>query len=530
MKKAIILIAALLVFALVIVGVILIAKTMMDNFAETGSVFGSSPIISDSFLDKLFGAEPPSWLTPDIPKESGTGSVAPPVQATPGSTYEMNGYLFTLLDDGTYAVSIKREGDLLDVLYIPESVNGIPVTTISKPPASHATYGGERKIVIPDSVTKIDKYAFYNFFNLEEVVIGNGVTTIGERAFMGCDSLQSIVIPDSVLEIGKGAFFGCDSLKSVKLSRSLTSIPLLAFGDTPISYIELHEGITSIERAAFEGCVHLTKIFIPSSVEFIDSTAFLRTDSLESIEVDPKNPYYYSLGNCLIQTNTQSLIKGCKSSEIPPQVTEIGDYAFTNSSITQVIIPNGVTRIGMDAFRGCKELLSIEIPSNVKTIEQDAFYKCESLKEIILNEGLEQIGGGAFSNCKALESIVIPASVSNISTHAFSLCYSLKSISLLGPVKIGDSAFYNCTALENIDLSYATVIQNGAFYYCENLTTVKLSTNTTEIWDQVFSYTKLQTVNFEGTMEEWEKVFKDSKWIENETPVTVICTDGKIEY
>jgi hypothetical protein len=120
--------------------------------------------------------------------------------------------------------------------------------------------------------------------------------------------------------------------------------------------------------------------------------------------------------------------------------------------------------------------------------------------------------------------------VSNISTHAFSLCYSLKSISLLGPVKIGDSAFYNCTALENIDLSYATVIKNGAFYDCENLTTVKLSTNTTEIWDQVFSYTKLQTVNFEGTMEEWEKVFKDSKWIENETPVTVICTDGKIEY
>jgi hypothetical protein len=484
MKKAIILIAALLVFALVIVGVILIAKTMMDNFAETGSVFGSSPIISDSFLDKLFGAEPPSWLTPDIPKESGTGSVAPPVQATPGSTYEMNGYLFTLLDDGTYAVSIKREGDLLDVLYIPESVNGIPVTTISKPPASHATYGGERKIVIPDSVTKIDKYAFSNFFNLEEVVIGNGVTTIGERAFMGCDSLQSIVIPDSVLEIGKGAFFGCDSLKSVKLSRSLTSIPLLAFGDTPISYIELHEGITSIERGAFEDCVHLTKIFIPSSVEFIDSTAFLRTDSLESIEVDPKNPYYYSLGNCLIQTNTQSLIKGCKSSEIPQEVTEIGDYAFTNSSITQVIIPNGVTRIGMDAFRGCK----------------------------------------------ALESIVIPASVSTIYRLTFSSCTSLKYISLLGPVEIGDSAFYNCTALENIDLSYATVIQNGAFYYCENLTTVKLSTNTTEIWDQVFSYTKLQTVNFEGTMEEWEKVFKDSKWIENETPVTVICTDGKIEY
>ena len=254
------------------------------------------------------------------------------------------------------------------------------------------------------------------------------------------------------------------------------------------------------------------------------------TDSLESIEVDSKNPYYYSHGNCLIQTDTRSLIKGCKNSEIPQEVTEIGDYAFANSSITQVIIPNGVTRIGMDAFLGCKELLSIEIPSSVKTIEQDTFYQCESLKEIILNEGLEQIGGGAFSNCKALERIVIPASVSDIYRLAFASCTSLNHISLLGPVEIGDSAFYNCTALENIDLSYATVIKNGAFYYCENLTTVKLSTNTTEIWDQVFSYTKLQTVNFEGTLEEWEKVFKDSKWIENETPVTVICTDGEIEY
>lgn len=529
MKRALIITAIILLIAAV-VGVVFLGGLMMNNYAETGSVFGSSPIISGSFWDKLFGAETPSWLNPDIPTESGTGSVAPPVQATPGSTYEKDGFLFTLLDDGTYAVSIKREGDLLDVLYIPESVNGIPVTTISKPPASHDSYAGDKKIVIPDSVTKIDQGAFSDFSNLEEVVIGNGVTTIGEKAFTGCASLQSIVIPDSVLEIGESAFFGCDSLKSVKLSLSLTSIPRLAFGDTPISYIELHEGITSIERGAFKDCVHLTKIFIPSSVEFIDSTTFMGTDSLESIEVDSKNPYYYSHGNCLIQTDTRSLIKGCKNSEIPQEVTEIGDYAFINSSITQVIIPNGVTRIGMDAFRGCKELLSIEIPSTVKTIEQDAFYQCESLKEIILNEGLEQIGGGAFSICKVLESIVIPASVSNISTHAFSSCYSLKSISLLGPVKIGDSAFTNCTALENIDLSYATVIKNGAFYYCENLTTVKLSTNTTEIWDQVFSYTKIHTVNFEGTVKEWEKVFKNSKWIENETPVTVICTDGEIEY
>ena len=513
MKRALI-IAAIILLIAAVVGLVFLGALMLNNYAETGSVFGSSPIISSSFWDKLFGKD-----EPEVPEDW-------------QELVNEENFKFEELADGTISIKLIDNGGS-DILVIPEEYNGKPVTTINYNRV-HPSYADPdnkiKKLIIPDSVTTIKEGAFGEFLALEEVVIGNGVTTIGEKAFMGCDSLQSIVIPDSVLEIGKSAFFGCDSLKSVKLSRSLTSIPLLAFGDTPISYIELHEGITSIEHGAFKDCVHLTKVFIPSSVEFIDSTAFMGTDSLESIEVDSKNPYYYSHGNCLIQTDTRSLIKGCKNSEIPQEVTEIGDYAFTNSSITQVIIPNGVTRIGNAAFGECNALLSIEIPSSVKTIERNAFNRCESLKKVILNDGLEEIKEGAFYCCHALESIIVPASVSTIYRLAFASCTSLKYISLLGPIKIGDSAFYNCTALENIDLSYATVIQDGAFYYCENLTTVKLSTNTTEIWDQVFSYTKLQTVNFEGTMEEWEKVFKDSKWIENETPVTVICTDGEIEY
>ncbi|MBR5205918.1 MAG: leucine-rich repeat domain-containing protein, partial [Alistipes sp.] len=70
-------------------------------------------------------------------------------------------------------------------------------------------------LIIPDSVTTIGEYAFYNCDSLTSIIIPDSVTTIGDAAFSGCDSLTSIFIPDSVTTIGEYAFYDCDSLTSV---------------------------------------------------------------------------------------------------------------------------------------------------------------------------------------------------------------------------------------------------------------------------------------------------------------------------
>ena len=75
-------------------------------------------------------------------------------------------------------------------------------------------------VTIPDSVTEIGSYAFYDCDNLTSVTIGSGVTEIGGYAFYGCTSLASVTIPDSVTEIGKYAFYGCDALTSVTFANT----------------------------------------------------------------------------------------------------------------------------------------------------------------------------------------------------------------------------------------------------------------------------------------------------------------------
>ena len=162
-------------------------------------------------------------------------------------------------------------------------------------------------------------------------------------------------------------------------------------------------------------------------------------------------------------------------------VTEIGtiypetDGAFANrTDLQQVIIPDSVTSIGNDTFKGCTSLQKVTIPNSVTKIGYHAFEDCHALKQITIPNSVTDIYGYAFMNCKSLTQVTIPDSVTSIEMYAFSGCTSLKTISIPDSVTfIKYSGFSNCTSLQKVTIpSSVTGMDSCAFTGCSSLTSI----------------------------------------------------------
>ena len=395
--------------------------------------------------------------------------------------------------------------------------------------------------IINNNTLIIMSYAFEGCTSLEDIEIPNSVTSIGSGAFLNCTSLESIEIPNSVISIGDCAFEGCTSLENVVIGNSVTSIGEGAFwGCTSLENVVIGNSVTSIGSWAFSGCTSLESIEIPNSVTSIGLYAFECCRSLESIVVDINNKIYDSRNNCnsIIETETNTLLYGCKNTVIPNSVTSIGLYAFSGcTSLESIEIPNSVTSIGLYAFKYCRSLESIEIPNSVTSIEDYAFYYCTSLESIEIPNSVTSIGSSAFSGCTSLENayyngtledwchivfselfsnplnfakhlyilnnkneyfdvtnskneidFVIPNYITEIGIYQFYNMAALKSVIIPNSVtSIGDSAFRDCTSLENVVIGNSvTSIGWGAFIDCTSLESIEISNSVTSIGDSAF--------------------------------------------
>ena len=218
---------------------------------------------------------------------------------------------------------------------------------------AHSLYlNGElvTNLVIPDTVTNIGAWAFYNCDSLVNVTIPNSVTSIGDLAFYYCSGLTSVTIPDSVTSIGASAFYGCsDSLFDTNSISGVKLVDGWAVGNTDglSGNINL-AGVRGIGGQAFYGCSGLTSVTIPNSVTNIGSSAFRSCSGLTSVT-------------------------------IPDSVTSIGDYAFYYcSGLTSVTIGNSVTSIGRQAFYGCSGLTNITFMGDAPTVGSSAFSSVNS--------------------------------------------------------------------------------------------------------------------------------------------------------
>ena len=162
-------------------------------------------------------------------------------------------------------------------------------------------------------------------------------------------------------------------------------------------------------------------------------------------------------------------------------------YKYKDTGEKDVIIPDGVTRIGDNAFFGC-EFKRITIPDSVTSIGDGAFYSCEELTSVTLPRGITSIGQEAFCECYRLTSITIPDGVTSIGKKAFYKCFSLPSITIPDSVtSIGDKAFFFCRKLKNIALpDSVTSIGDEAFSGCDNLTSITIPNSVTSIGDRAF--------------------------------------------
>ncbi|MBQ0062883.1 MAG: leucine-rich repeat domain-containing protein [Prevotella sp.] len=167
---------------------------------------------------------------------------------------------------------------------------------------------------------------------------------------------------------------------------------------------------------------------------------------LTSIVVAEGNTKYDSRDNCnaIIETSTNTLIVGCKTTIIPNSVTSIGDRAFAYcSGLTSITIPNSVTSIGESAFSGCKVLSDVKIGKSVEIIGDCAFYKCLCIDSIDIPYGTTAIGDYAFSGCQSLKKVKIPSSVQEIGGYTFYKCPNLEDVYVgwSKPISIGSSVF-----------------------------------------------------------------------------------------
>ncbi|MBQ8064342.1 MAG: leucine-rich repeat domain-containing protein [Prevotella sp.] len=283
-------------------------------------------------------------------------------------------------------------------------------------------------------------------------VNGNEATVVaGDVKYSGTVNIPETVSNEGttypVTAIGNDAFWNCQNLKAVEMTSNISSIGRGAFSNNSLlETVTFKEGLKSIGSNAFYGCNSLSSISIPRSVESIGDGAFAANSLLTSIVVDSENTIYDSRNDCngIIESSTNTLIAGCKTTVIPDGILAIGKSVFSQCHGMKTIeIPSSVTSIGEKAFFWHFDLEYITIPSSVSAISSEAFAYCDKLSSISLPTGLKTIGQNAFHYCKKLGEIEIPETVEVIEKGVFSGCTILASITsrILIPFEINESVF-----------------------------------------------------------------------------------------
>ena len=226
--------------------------------------------------------------------------------------------------------------------------------------------GEELDVVIPDAIGK------------------NVVSAFSRQTF----STYAPGISDKRVNIRK-------SITRITISGNCSEIPSGAFcRNDALSEIIIHEGVKTICERAFSGCERISTLKLPASITSIGEEAFSQCKLLQDIVVDSNNKYYCDIDGVLFSKDRKKLIyypinRAGEYYEVPEGVTEINSRAFEDSHLCTIKLPNTLRKIGMYAFRACRQLKDITIPESVTTIDGYLFLGCQKITKIVIPENVK---------------------------------------------------------------------------------------------------------------------------------------------
>lgn len=409
-------------------------------------------------------------------------------------------------------------------------------------------------IALPEGVTELGYRAFRGCSELTGVTLPNSITTFADHVFNACGKLQSIALPKSLKKIGNYAFNNCNSLEFVHVLdmadwcnitfSNNTSTPLyyakkLYCNGKEVTEANIPEGITTISDYAFYNCVPLTKVTIPASVTSIGGYAFTNCSNIKYVYCKPTTPptigsqvfmhiadgsYHYT--NCTIyvpegsvtayisaagwvdyadrimsEYSANNVIRytSTDGKVVTPYSADVFGVTIVSNSYTDgqgvIVLSDNPTKIGAFAFRDCKTLATISIPTTVQEIGNSAFNNCQGLENLTIPTTVTSIGTQAFYGCNSIESIRIPDSVTSIGEVAFGFCASLsefkgKFASSDGRCLIVDGTLNSFAQAGVTEYTLPKTVKTIGFYAMHNsaqLTTVTIPQSVTAIAEGAFN-------------------------------------------
>lgn len=330
------------------------------------------------------------------------------------------------------------------------------------------------EIDIPEGVTKVRMFCFYNCKNLTKVSFPHGLTATDWNAFLNCVNLKTACYPSmedlfaiEYERVDRGRHPFGDSGEGRRL----------LIGGEEVTRLVFPEGTKTIPDYAFFNCDRITDVTIPKSVERIGRLAgpFVGCTQLKRLNVPGLKEwcavqicgYILSGDDCHLFAGGQEITS---SLVIPEGVTGIGAYCFSNlRGIEEVRLPEGFKSVGSSAFYRCDNLTRVHIPdisfwvSTAYSLasaffgsshEGHLFIDGQEVKQVQIPEGLTStIVEKAFIYCKGLESITVPGGVTSIRPNAFSDCTHLKNVVIGKDVaSMAENVFVNDSKLESITL------------------------------------------------------------------------------
>jgi len=406
---------------------------------------------------------------------------------------------------------------------------------------------------------------------LKNVVIRDGCKVIAEKSFCGYDNIESVYIPESVEYIGSSAFENNTKLAAVVIGGEscLVEIGDYAFYKCyALSAINLQAGVVRIGKSAFSRCTSLDLRTLPDSVEYIGDEVFGYCESITEFALPKKlaaipNDAFI---NCF---NLESIT-------VSDGVRSIGDRAFLQTKISEMVIGGNVETVGDEAFSMCNNLKKLVFSEGVKVLGKNVIWGSESIETVSFPNSLESLEEQSISSSKMklkiyndaaylgnesnpymilftvvadAEELVVAPECKFIMSRALASKGTLRGVVLPeGLIGIGKGAFYGCQNLRSVNLpSTLKYLGQDVFFGCCIESEIVIPKGIEVIEAQTFSDCVMETmtipdtvkvinsipsvsiINYEGTVAQWNALMEASS-IMSPGECIVKCSDGNIDY